>query len=218
DRTPAHHPLRVVRDHVPTHNKVVFLTYDVTHEDLDTGDLAFGSGQTGASGAHGHAAAGYDRDPRFVTMIRELRLPVSVFLTDGVVGPGYVQAERLRAAGAAVQSRTLDRASLRGLPYEGQRAEICAQRDRLDTRLGLRPTLLRPPHGTYDTATVRAAATCGLTALVTGGTPPDRRSPYTPGQIIDLTGAAPSLTAATTTAVRKAQGEGFAVGRLEDYL
>ena len=42
-----------------TPDKVVFLTYD----------------------------DGAERDPRFVDMVRELRLPVSMFLTDSVVGP-----------------------------------------------------------------------------------------------------------------------------------
>ena len=127
-----------VVDRVPTRDKVVFLTYD----------------------------DGAERDPRFVDMVRELRLPVSMFLTDSVVGPGYGHFARLRAVGAAVQNHTLDHTALRGLPYAGQRAEICGQQNKLKSRFGVRPRLFRPPYGAYDTTTLRAAADCGITAVV----------------------------------------------------
>lgn len=123
-RPPARHALRgagpglaPVVDRVPTRDKVVFLTYD----------------------------DGAERDPRFVDMVRELRLPVSMFLTDSVVGPGYGHFAQLRTVGASVQNHTLHHASLRGLPYAGQRAEICGQQDKLKARFGVRPRLFRPP-------------------------------------------------------------------------
>ena len=99
-------------------------------------------------------------------MVRELRLPVSMFLTDSVVGPGYGHFARLQSVGASIQNHTLDHPALRGLPYAGQRAEICGQQDRLRSRFGRHPRLFRPPYGTYDTATLRAAADCGISALV----------------------------------------------------
>ncbi|MFJ8106870.1 polysaccharide deacetylase family protein [Streptomyces sp. NPDC096132] len=190
-----------VVDHIPTHDKVVFLTYD----------------------------DGAERDPRFVDMVRELRLPVSVFLTDSVVGPGYGHFARLRAVGATLQNHTLDHAALRGLPYAGQRAEICGQQEKLRSRFGLRPRLFRPPYATYDTTTLRAAADCGITALVlwrasmgptdltyTHGAPDLR-----PGDIIAVDpdeSAGPGLRERTTRLLRRVQERGLAVGRLEDYL
>ncbi|WP_435859200.1 polysaccharide deacetylase family protein [Streptomyces neyagawaensis] len=130
--------LAPVVDRVATRDNVVFLTFD----------------------------DGAETDPGFVRMVRELRLPVSLFLTDSVVGPGYGRLARLREVGATVQNHTLDHTALRGLPYAGQRAEICGQQDKLRQRFGVRPTLFRPPYGVYDTTTLRAAADCGIAAVV----------------------------------------------------
>ncbi|MFF9159372.1 polysaccharide deacetylase family protein [Streptomyces longwoodensis] len=193
-------PPRVV-DRVPTRDPVVFLTYD----------------------------DGAERDPRFVDMVRELRLPVSMFLTDSVVGPGYGHFARLRAVGADLENHTLDHAALRGLPHAGQRAEICGQQDKLHARFGVRPRLFRPPYGTYDTTTLRAAAGCGITAVVLwrAAMGPSEltftHGPHRllPGDIVtvdpdELSG--PGLRERTTRLLRAVQGQGLTVGHLEDYL
>ncbi|MFJ9813945.1 polysaccharide deacetylase family protein [Streptomyces sp. NPDC101151] len=193
-------PPRVV-DHVATTDKVVFLTYD----------------------------DGAERDPRFVDMVRELRLPVSFFLTDSVVGPGYGHFARLRAVGADIENHTLDHPAMPGLPYAGQRAEICGQQDKLKSRFGVRPRLFRPPYGTYDTTTLRAAADCGISTLVlwraamtSDGISYGRGERHLcPGDIVlvgpdEATG--PTLKQRTTRLLRRVQARGLTVGRLEDYL
>ncbi|MGW6291876.1 polysaccharide deacetylase family protein [Streptomyces sp. NPDC055058] len=135
---PAEGRLPPVIDRVPTRDKVVFLTYD----------------------------DGAGADPRLIDLVRERRLPVALFLTDSVAGPGYAHFARLRGVGASLQNNTLDHPALRGLPYAGQRAEICGQQRKLRARFGVRPRFLRPPHGVYDTTTLRAAADCGIAAVV----------------------------------------------------
>ncbi|MER5751606.1 polysaccharide deacetylase family protein [Streptomyces sp. NPDC002088] len=191
----------LVIDHVPTRDKVVFLTYD----------------------------DGAERDPRFVDMVRELRLPVSMFLTDSVVGPAYGHFARLRSVGASLQNHTLDHPSLRGLPYAAQRAEICGQQDKLRARFGLRPRLFRPPYGTYDATTLRAAADCGISAVVLWRvsmgaddlTYAKGSHRLLPGDIVavgpDET-TTPTLRQRTTRLLRRIQQQGLTVGRLEDYL
>jgi peptidoglycan/xylan/chitin deacetylase (PgdA/CDA1 family) len=174
-------------DHVPTRDRVVFLTYD----------------------------DGAERDPRFVDMVRELRLPVSMFLTNTVVGPGYGHFARLRAVGATVQNHTLDHTSLRGLPYAGQRAEICGQQDKLKQRFGIRPRLFRPPYGRYDTTTLRAAADCGLSAVVLGREAGPRR--LRAGDIL-LGADEPNGTKTMARLLRRIQTQGLTPARLEDYL
>ncbi|MFC8200998.1 polysaccharide deacetylase family protein [Streptomyces sp. NPDC060006] len=177
-----------VVDRVPTRDKVVFLTFD----------------------------DGAEKDPRFVDMVRELRLPVSVFLTDSVVGPGYAHFGRLRAVGASVQNHTLDHPYLPSLPYAGQRAEICGQQEKIKQRFGIRPTLFRPPYGAYDDDTLRAAAGCGVAAIVLWR----EAGPLHPGDILHCPegrGGA-SLTRTTADILKRVQRAGFTVARLEDYL
>ncbi len=187
---------------VPTRDKVVFLTYDDTAE----------------------------RDARFLDLVRELRLPVTLFLTDRVTGPGYARFARLRSAGARLQNHTLDHTALRGLPYAGQRAEICGQQHKLRSRFGVRPRLLRPPYGAHDTAIRRAAADCGISAVVLwrASAGPAGRLTFTrgprrllPGDVIAVAPdepATPDLRARTTRLLRTVREEGLRVARLEDYF
>ncbi|WP_327718855.1 polysaccharide deacetylase family protein [Streptomyces sp. NBC_00490] len=193
-------PPAVVR-RVPTSDRTVFLTYD----------------------------DGAEKDPRFVELVRERRLPVSMFLTDSVVGPGYGHFARLQSVGASIQNHTLDHTALRGLPYAGQRAEICGQQDKLKSRFGIRPRLFRPPYGTYDTTTLRAAADCGVAAVVLWrASMGDERLSYPTGERRLLPGDIVSVASIGTTGLtlvertQRLLGEirraGLRVGRLEDYL
>jgi len=179
---------------VGTSDKVVFLTYD----------------------------DGAERDPRFVDMVRELRLPVTMFLTDGVVGPGYGHFARLQSVGASIQNHTLDHPALRGLPYPGQRAEICGQQEKVRSRFGIRPRLFRPPYGTYDRMTLRAAADCGLSAVVLWSVSAQGETQrLRAGDIVSVTSeeaTGPTLTERTTSLLREIQRRGLTVARLEDYL
>lgn len=191
-----------VVDRVPTRDAVVFLTYD----------------------------DGAERDPRFIDLVRHRRLPVSMFLTDSVVGPGYGHFARLRSVGASLQNHTLDHPALRGLPYAGQRAEICGQQRKLRSRFGIRPHLFRPPYGTYDATTLRAATDCGIAAVVLwrvtlegDGTLTYARGArrLAPGDIISVpAGEAPPLTLAerTTRLLSELEEQGLRVGRLEDHV
>ncbi|WP_233157928.1 polysaccharide deacetylase family protein [Actinokineospora bangkokensis] len=67
---------------------------------------------------------------------------------------------------APVEDHTVDHPNLRGKPYEFQREEICDDADAEQRAFGVRPTLFRPPFGNYDDNTRRAAAACGLKAVV----------------------------------------------------
>ncbi|QHC30948.1 hypothetical protein GR129_21340 [Streptomyces sp. HF10] len=153
---PSRRPLPPVVDHVPTHDRIVFLTYDAT-----------------------------GRDPRRTAAPRGLRVPVTRFT------PG------LRP--------------LAGKPYAAQRAALCARRTRL----------LRPPRGSYDATTLRAAADCGTTAVVlwratltpTGLIYPRGPHHLRPGDIVRLLPETP--TARLLDAIH---GRNLTAARLEDYL
>ncbi|WP_343336006.1 hypothetical protein [Streptomyces sp. SUK 48] len=153
---PSGRPLPPVVDHVPTRDRVVFLTYDAT-----------------------------GRDPRGAAAPRGLRVPVTRF----------TPAPR----------------PLAGTPYATQRAALCARRTRL----------LRPPRGAYDATTLRAAADCGITAVVLWRatlTPAGLVYPRGPrrlrqGDIVRLLTGVP--TARLLDAMRR---RNLTAARLEDYL
>ncbi|MFC7895296.1 polysaccharide deacetylase family protein [Streptomyces sp. NPDC057381] len=191
-----------VVDHVRTTDPVVFLTFDDSAE----------------------------RDPHFADTVREHRLPVTLFLTDTVAGPAYGHFARLRSVGASLQNHTLDHRSLRGLPYAGQRAEICGQQTKLRARFGVRPHLFRPPYGRYDTATLRAAADCGITAVVLWRVALNADGALTyargehrlhPGDIVAVTPDHPTgtgLSARTEALLETVEEQGLRVADLGDYL
>lgn len=170
---------------VPTGDKVVFLAY----ED--------GGGPAG-------------RDSRLAALVRERRLPVSLFLAGAGASPGGDGLGELSSLGARVQNRTLTRPLLPGLGYVEQHAEICGQRDRVRARFGAAPHLLHPPRGAYDGNTLQAAAECGVDAIVLWRAP--EGGPLRPGDILGATAET------TPRLLRRIAAEGYEVAALEDYL
>jgi peptidoglycan/xylan/chitin deacetylase (PgdA/CDA1 family) len=69
-------------------------------------------------------------------------------------------------AGAAIEDHTINHPNLRGKSYAVQRKEICDNADAETAEFGHRPTLFRPPYGNYDINTEKAAADCGMKAIV----------------------------------------------------
>ncbi|MEU9099177.1 polysaccharide deacetylase family protein [Streptomyces sp. NPDC048361] len=138
------------------------------------------------------------------------------------------RVDALRALGAGIYNHTLDHPDLRTLTYERQRAQICGQQDRLAARYGTRPRLFRPPYGSYDARTVRAAKECGVRALVLarvtmtadGLRYAEGARVLRPGDIVRtrLPGPGAGATRMTAQVLEQIRSRGFTVGRLEDYL
>ncbi|MGH3311461.1 MAG: polysaccharide deacetylase family protein, partial [Streptomyces sp.] len=191
---------------IPTRDKVIFLTID----------------------------DGAAKDPEFLRMVRELDLPVTSFLTDeeALRGAGYGYFRELQALGATAQNHTLHHRYLPALSYRKQRRQICGQQSRLKAELGgPEPRLFRPPYGAYDEDTLRAARRCGLDAVVLWGVEAwaDRiefsepGAELYPGAIILTHYRGPgdwdgTMADMTRRVLRLAAKQGYAVGRLEDYL
>lgn len=94
------------------------------------------------------------------------------------------------------------RSDLRTLSYERQRAEICGQRER---------HLFRPPHATYNEDTLRAAADCGIRAVVLA-------REYAEGELLHPGDIVRAEVRTTARLLRRIQEQGYAVARLEDYV
>lgn len=207
-RIPAAKPGRVQvvdRIPVPADDKVVFLTFD----------------------------DGAEKSPEFLKMAAELKLPLSMFLTDNIASSDYGHFETLRdnGTGSTVNNHTLTHPNLRTLPFEAQKKEICGQQDRLEKRFGKRPPLFRPPYGNYNDDTLRAAHECGISQLLLWRVSMQinnfqyaEGSALKPGDIIlahfrgpaELKGA--TETEMTTRMLQRIQEQGFRIGRVEDYL
>lgn len=189
---------------IPTQQKVVFLTFD----------------------------DGAEKDPQFVTMMRELKIPFTMFLTDAAISSDYGYFKKLQAFGDGVQNHTLTHPNLRTLGAAAQKQEICGQQTKLKDRYGTAPRLFRPPYGNWNEDTRAAAASCGLEAIVLWRESMQIKNmqyqrgdkKLHPGDIILAHFRGPSelkgttMTEMTANLLRHVQEQGYTIARLEDYL
>ena len=189
---------------IPTDKKIVFLTFD----------------------------DGAEKDPRFVAMMRELKIPFTMFLTDSAIRSDYGYFKKLQALGNGVENHTLTHPNLRTLGASAQKQEICGQQGKLKDHYGTVPRLMRPPYGNWNEDTRAAAASCGIEAIVLWRESmqitnmqyqrPGRK--LHPGDIILAHFRGPSelkgttMTEMTVNLLRHIQDQGYTVARLEDYL
>ncbi|MFD5568115.1 polysaccharide deacetylase family protein [Streptomyces cadmiisoli] len=188
---------------VPTEHRIVFLTID----------------------------DGAEKDPAFLRMMKELRIPYSAFLSDYLVSEDYGYFERMRDHGVALNNHTLTHPYLPALSYEDQRTEICGMQDVIEKRYGKRPALFRPPFGNYDQDTLHAAKECGVKyvplwseeVFVDHWEYREWDQDLHPGDIVlshfrgpeDWQGTMPDMI---RRFLDKVTAQGYAVARLEDYL
>jgi peptidoglycan/xylan/chitin deacetylase (PgdA/CDA1 family) len=132
----GHENLPPVFTTIPTQDKVVFLTVD----------------------------DGAEKDPAFLRMMSDLKIPYTAFLSDYLIKKDYGYFEKMRDRGVVLNNHTLNHRYLPGLSYERQKREICGMQDVIEKRYGKRPTLFRPPFGSYNENTLRAAKACGIKA------------------------------------------------------
>lgn len=188
---------------IPTEDKVVFLTID----------------------------DGAEKDPEFVKMMQELKIPYTAFLSDYLVRDNYPYFKGMQDAGVTLNNHTLNHRYMPALSYEKQREEICGQQDTIQKQFGKRPTLFRPPYGNYNQDTLRAAKSCGIKAVPLWNAEAFvNRMDYRewdrdlhPGDIIlthfrgreDWKGTMPDMI---RHVMKTVTDKGYAVARLEDYL
>jgi peptidoglycan/xylan/chitin deacetylase (PgdA/CDA1 family) len=188
---------------IPTKEKIVFLTID----------------------------DGAEKDPAFLRMMSELKIPYTAFLSDYLVKEDYGYFKEMQDRGVTLNNHTLNHPYLPGLSYGEQKREICGMQDVIEERYGKRPTLFRPPYGNYNRDTLRAAKACGIRYAPIWNEEVfadhwdyrewDRK--IHPGDIVlthfrgedDWGGTMRDMVRAF---LDKVTAEGYAVARLEDYL
>ncbi|MFI5827366.1 polysaccharide deacetylase family protein [Streptomyces sp. NPDC051578] len=176
---------------------------------------------------------GAEKDPQFLKMAADLKLPISMFLTDNVASSDYGHFQTLRdnGSGSTINNHTLTHPNLRTLDFAAQKREICGQQERLEKRFGTKPTRFRPPFGNYNDNTLKAASECGISQVILWrvsmqitGFQYAEGSALRPGDIIlahfrgpaELKGE--TETKMTANMLTRIQEQGFKIARLEDYL
>jgi peptidoglycan/xylan/chitin deacetylase (PgdA/CDA1 family) len=164
---------------------------------------------------------GFVRAPEVAAVLDELDMPVTLFLVDRPVLDG---AAFFGSLPGTVESHSRSHADLRGMPEDAQRAEICDNAGTIARGLGRAPVLFRPPYGNHDAATQRAAAACGMAAIVLWEQSVERgemrfRSAreIRPGDII-LLHFRPELPGELRMVADRIAAAGLRVARLDDYL
>jgi peptidoglycan/xylan/chitin deacetylase (PgdA/CDA1 family) len=182
-------------DHVPTTDKVIFLGID----------------------------DGLVRDPALLTLLRRVRIPLTLFLVREPAREGAAFFQQMQQVGATVQAHTIDHPQLKQLGWSDQHHQICDEVPDLTTIYGASPTLFRPPYGEWNETTRSVVSSCGLRALILwrGATNNGRLDivgdQFHPGDIILMHFRA-DLVENLQLVLARAQAEGYKIGRLEDYL
>ncbi|MFB7417934.1 polysaccharide deacetylase family protein [Streptomyces sp. NPDC056121] len=188
---------------VPTKDKVVFLTID----------------------------DGSEKDPAFVKMMSDLKVPYTAFLSNYLVKDDYGYFGKMQSRGVSLNNHTLTHPYLPGLSYEGQLREICGMQNIMEQQYGKRPVLFRPPYGNYNRDTLRAAKSCGIKyapiwneeVYVDHVEWREGDQDLHPGDIIlthfrgreEWKGTMPEMV---RLLMKYVTDKGYAVARLEDYL
>ncbi|AKJ08596.1 polysaccharide/chitin/xylan deacetylase [Streptomyces incarnatus] len=190
--------------HVPTSQKVVFITVD----------------------------DGQEKDPKFIEMMRDLKIPITMFLMNDAIKSDYGYFKPLQAMGNHIQNHTLHHPAMNTIPLLRQKQEVCGDQKILTQKFGTAPLLFRPPYGAYDNNTRIAVGECGPRAIVWWRESmqvrdmqyqkPDKK--LRPGDIIlahfrgpaELKGA--TMTEMFANLLKRVREQGFAVARLEDYI
>ncbi|MCX5397455.1 polysaccharide deacetylase family protein [Streptomyces sp. NBC_00102] len=188
---------------VPTEERIVFLTID----------------------------DGSEKDPEFLRMMDELKIPYSAFLSDYLASENYGYFAEMRKKGVTLNNHTLTHPYLPGLSYAQQKKEICGQQDRIEKHLGKRPVLFRPPYGNYNRDTLVVAKSCGIEAVPLWAEEafPDHMDwrewdrDLHPGDIIltHFQGRDQwkgTMTDMVRNVMKVITDKGYAVARLEDYV
>ncbi len=107
------------------------------------------------------------QDPHALQLIKDSGARPTLFLNQQYVRGHEEYFKQLQDQdNLVIGNHTVSHPNLAKMSYAAQKKEICDDSDDFVKAFGHRPTLFRPPFGNYNADTQRAAADCGLKALV----------------------------------------------------
>lgn len=167
---------------------------------------------------------GMTRDPRVPQFLAEHHIPVTLFLNEGPAKADPAYWAQFVAMGAPIESHTRTHPNMKGMGLAAQKAQICGMADVIDQTIAPHGHLFRPPYGSYDDTTKKAAAQCGDNAVITwraalndGMVQLQQGDRLQPGDII-LSHFRPDLYDNLVELWNRAQEWGLSFAALETYL
>ena len=129
-----------VFSHLPMTDKVVFVTID----------------------------DGIEKDPKFIQMVKDFKIPITISLADVLIRDDYAYFEKLHETGyVSIQNHTVTHPlHMPRLSASRQLDEISGQQEKLHREYGARPYIFRPPGGNYDATTIASVSKAGLKGLM----------------------------------------------------
>ena len=103
--------------------------------------------------------------PQLLDMLKSYQIPATFFMLGQMVNHYPEIALRVAEEGHEIASHTYSHKNLRKLSFDGQKRELTLGYDSL-AALGIIPTFMRPPYGSYDQRTVEIAASLGMDVVL----------------------------------------------------
>jgi peptidoglycan/xylan/chitin deacetylase (PgdA/CDA1 family) len=188
--------LAPVFSRIPTPNKVIFLGID----------------------------DGIVRDPAVLDLLKQANIPFTMFLVQAQAHAGAEYWKQAEALGGIVEAHTITHPDLTKVSAGQMQREICGTLDDYQNLFGRRPTLFRPPYGSYNQNVQAVAASCGFKAIVmwkastNDGRFDLQEGPQLhPGDIV-LMHWRTDLYQNLQKVFQTCREQGYTIARLEDYL
>ena len=111
---------------------------------------------------------GIEKDPKFIQMVKDFQVPITISLADVLIRDDYAYFEKLYETGyVSIQNHTVDHPlDMPALSASQQLYEIAAQQEKLRKEYGVTPYIFRPPGGNYNETTIVSASQAGLQGLM----------------------------------------------------
>lgn len=107
------------------------------------------------------------KDPSELQLLKDNNIRATLFLSNAFISDNPDFFKPFLTANTFIEDHTLHHyTNLPRRPYSVQKAEICGEADYMARTYGRRPLLFRPPGGSYNALTLKAAADCGMKAAI----------------------------------------------------
>ena len=111
---------------------------------------------------------GIEKDPKFIQMVKDFQIPITISLADVLIRDDYAYFEKLYETGyVSIQNHTVTHPlDMPSLPASRQLDEISGQQEKLRKEYGATPYIFRPPGGNYNATTIDSVRKAGLKGLM----------------------------------------------------